>query len=55
MDKPFILLAHLLSDFAKAIKGSRQKKIISRGKMSVNMRETAALTIESSILALGSR
>jgi hypothetical protein len=54
-DSPLMLLAHLFKDLANAIRGSKQKKTINRGKMSANRTEITAQAIERNNLDLGSR
>jgi hypothetical protein len=54
-ESPFMLLAHLRSDFAAPIRGTRKDRRNSNGMMLRKRKDTMASTIERNILERGSR
>ncbi len=54
-DSPFMLLAHLRSDFAAPIRGIRKSRRISKGMILRKRKDKMARTMERSILDRGSR
>ena len=54
-ERPRILLSHSLTIFPNNIIGTKVKKIINKGTISVNIRADMLYTIENINLALGSK
>jgi hypothetical protein len=54
-ESPFILLAHLRSDFAAPINGIRKSRRMSNGMMFKKRKDSIAKTIERNILERGSK